>query len=239
MTKLVKTVYYYSMKQLQSLAQGLWTISHPFAAGGVHFGTRTTVVAVREGLVLISPGPLNDEAVGELAEIGEVVGLIAPNLMHHLFLERAQSLYPQARTWIAPGLDAKRPELLYDEVLQAKLADLWSGEMEQIQVGGMPKLNETVFFHNSSQTLILTDLAFNFRSCEHPPTRWMLRLNNAWKRFGPTRLLRYFFLRDQKEFAVDLAGILQWPFERVIVAHGEVLESGGRDALREGYSWIR
>jgi len=32
--------------------------------------------------------------------------------------------------------------------------------------------------------------------------------------------------------------ILAWDFDRVVVAHGEVLESGGREALRQGYAWL-
>ena len=29
-----------------------------------------------------------------------------------------------------------------------------------------------------------------------------------------------------------------WEFDRVVVTHGEMLESGGRDALRQAYPWL-
>jgi hypothetical protein len=32
--------------------------------------------------------------------------------------------------------------------------------------------------------------------------------------------------------------ILEWDFERVIVTHGEVLETGGREALRSAFEWL-
>ena len=32
--------------------------------------------------------------------------------------------------------------------------------------------------------------------------------------------------------------IVGWDFDRVIVAHGEVLEGGGPEALRRGYAWL-
>jgi hypothetical protein len=35
-----------------------------------------------------------------------------------------------------------------------------------------------------------------------------------------------------------LERILEWPFERVVVAHGEVSETGGREELVRGYSWL-
>ena len=36
--------------------------------------------------------------------------------------------------------------------------------------------------------------------------------------------------------SIDL--ILAWDFERVTVAHGDVLETGGRAALRESFAWL-
>ena len=32
--------------------------------------------------------------------------------------------------------------------------------------------------------------------------------------------------------------VLQWDFDRVVPCHGQVLESGGREALRDGFSWL-
>ena len=165
------------------------------------------------------------------------MGLIAPNMMHHLFMARAQEEFPQAKVWLAPGLPQKRPDLKYDQIVGQAVPDGCSEVLHQILVPGTPTLNETAFFHQPSATLILTDLAFNFRRCSHWPTRAFLRMNGAWERFGPTRLLRYYFLRDKEAFASAWERILEWPFDRVVVAHGDILESGGRDALRQAYGW--
>ena len=35
-----------------------------------------------------------------------------------------------------------------------------------------------------------------------------------------------------------LERILAWDFDRVVIAHGDVLGSGGSDALRAAYSWL-
>lgn len=40
-------------------------------------------------------------------------------------------------------------------------------------------------------------------------------------------------------FRSSLDRILAWPFERVIVAHGDVVEAGGKEALAEGYAFLR
>lgn len=226
------------MNRVQRLAEGLWTIPFPFSMSGIQLGTRTTIVNTARGLVLISPGPFDDQTLDEVRSLGEVAGLVAPNLMHHLFMDKAQNWFPEARVWLAPGLDKKRPDLRYDELLGTQPAQLWSEQLEQIQVLGMPRLHETVFFHKASRTLILTDLAFNFHRCSHWPTRLVLSFNGALGRFGPSRLLRYFFLSQEGPFRESLAQILKWPFERVVVAHGEVLEAGGRQALQHGYAWL-
>jgi hypothetical protein len=37
----------------------------------------------------------------------------------------------------------------------------------------------------------------------------------------------------------SLDRILSWDFDRVIVGHGELLETGGRSAFRDAYAWLR
>ena len=65
-----------------------------------------------------------------------------------------------------------------------------------------------------------------------------MRLNSAYGRFGPSRLFRYTVLKDAREMRASIDRILEWDFERVVVAHGEVLESDGIRALRRSFSWL-
>ena len=55
-----------------------------------------------------------------------------------------------------------------------------------------------------------------------------------------TELLRQLIheLRDRNAFRSSLERILEWPFDRIVVAHGEVSETGGREQLMHGYSWL-
>lgn len=210
-------------------------MSFPFSMGGLQMGTRTTILRSADQLVLISPGPFSEEDFESVEELGEVGTLAAPNLMHHLFMDRAVARYPSARVLLAPGLDEKRPDLKCDEVLS--LNTRLEG-LEHVFLEGMPRLNECVFYHGTSRTLILTDLAFNFVEHDHRLTRWFLTLNRAYRRFGPSRLLRHLFLRDAASLRTGLEKVLEWPFERIVVAHGEVLESSGREVLRQSYAWL-
>ena len=94
-----------------------------------------------------------------------------------------------------------------------------------------------VFFHRPSATLIASDLAFHIGASSPALTRLVFRLGGAYEKLAPT-LLERMLVRDREAFRRSLERILEWPFDRVVVAHGEVLEKGGREALARGYHWL-
>ncbi|MGH7337976.1 MAG: DUF4336 domain-containing protein, partial [Myxococcota bacterium] len=55
-----------------------------------------------------------------------------------------------------------------------------------------------------------------------------------WQRFGPSRLTRL-LVSDRAAFRRSLEHILRWDFERIVPGHGDVLEQGGRAALRAAW----
>jgi len=56
-------------------------------------------------------------------------------------------------------------------------------------------------------------------------------------RFGTHRVVRW-LIRDQQAARESLGQIMKWDFDRVIVAHGDVLETGGKEKLRQAYAFI-
>jgi hypothetical protein len=44
-------------------------------------------------------------------------------------------------------------------------------------------------------------------------------------------------IRDRNAARESVARILKWDFDRVIVTHGDVLESGGKEKLRAAYAF--
>jgi len=223
---------------LRELAKNIWIAERPQRFYGLEVGTRMTVIRLADGsLLLHSPVLLDPGLRRELDSIGRVAFTVAPNRVHHLHSGEVAEAYPEARLWVAPGLERKRPDLVYVAVLGDEAPAAWKGEVDQVFFRGRPYENEVVFFQRATRTLILCDLAFNFGPRAAAPTRLLMKLLRSYGRFGPSKL-DPFLIRDRRAARESLARILAWDFDRVIVAHGDVLESGGHEALREGYAWL-
>jgi hypothetical protein len=226
---------------LRQLDRDLWAIDQPLRVGGLELGARTCLVRLADGGLLVhAPGPRTAALRGEIEALGPVRALIAPNLLHHLSLAEAARAFPQARVFAAPRLREKLGGAVrIDEVLAEKEPALWANQLEQRIVEGAPGLGEVAFLHRASRTLLCLDLCFNVRGSPSRFTRLFMRANGAFGRFGPSRLFRYAILKDPRAMRASVDRILAWDFERVSVAHGEVLEHGGHAALRESFAWLR
>ncbi len=196
------------------------------------------VVRLPDGkLLLISPIAADPDLVREVEALGPVAHLVAPNRFHHLFLASWQQACSDASTWVAPGLDSKRADLPVTGVLSNEPEPDWKDTLDQVVLEGIPMLNEVVFFHRPSATLLATDLAFNVGAESPMPTRLAFRLIGADGRLSPT-IFERLLVRDREAFRRSLTRVLDWPFERVVVAHGGICERGGREDLRRGYAWV-
>src|SRR5262245_8765864 len=225
---------------LRSLAPGLWSLDQPFRTGGLELGVRTCVLRLADGSVLVhAPGPGTAAARDAIAALSPVRALIAPNLLHHMFLADAARAFPGARVHAAPGLRAKRPGLRIDEELSDKSPELWARELDQTVLAGVPALGEVVFLHRPSRTLLCLDLCFNVRPPKPLLTQAFMRVNGAWDRFGPSRIFRFAILKDARALRGSIDRILEGEFDRVTVAHGEVLERDARETLRREFAFLR
>lgn len=223
---------------LRPLADNLWVAERPQKFYGLPVGTRMTVIRLADGkLLLHSPVALSVGLRQELDAIGSVSYVVAPNRLHHLYAGDVARAYPGAKLWVAPGLEQKRPDLVIEAVLGDVAPAAWHGELEQVFFRGRPYENEVAFFHRASRTLILCDLAFNFGASAPPITRLLMKLLRSYGKLGPTTL-DPLLIRDRDAARESLQRILAWDFDRIVVAHGDVLETGGHEILRKGYSWL-
>jgi uncharacterized protein DUF4336 len=227
---------------LRPLGPNLWVVDRTMRNGPFEFGVRMSVIRLRNGgLVLHSPVALDQALRAELDALGPVRGAIAPDMAHHLFVADYQTGYPDAELFAAPGLPRKRPDLKFAAELSDEAPALWAAELEQHLVRGAPQANEVVFFHPESRTAIFTDLVFNLPAetrADNLVSRLFFALMGAAGRFGPHRIMRWFFIRDRKATRDSIDRILRWDFDRVVMSHGDVLERGGKAAVREAFAYL-
>jgi hypothetical protein len=216
---------------LTPIADNIWYVQHPLVVGGVPITSRMTVVRLRDGTLWIhSPVLISAELKEQIDRLGQVRHVVAPNLAHHLFVKKFAANYPEATVYGAPGLAAKRPDIANLHTLNPA-ENAWAPELEFLLFEGLPMVNETVWFHKPSSTLILTDL------CQHwqGPMEWKARV---WAMLSGVRsqldvpLLVRLLTRNKAAARVSANAILSWPFTRVVVAHNAVIEDGAKEKVR-------
>lgn len=223
---------------LRFVADDLWVAEQPQRFFGLEIGTRMTVVRLPSSdLWLHSPIRRTPELERELAALGRVRFAVAPNRFHHLYVADWTALNDAVELFVAPGISDKRPDLREHPVLSSTAPPAWADVIEQVAFEGFPLLNEVAFFHRPSRTLVLSDLAARIGPESPAWTRFMFRLSGTYDRLAPLALER-FSIRDRTAARASLRRILDWPFERVVVAHGSITERAGREEFERGWRWL-
>ena len=192
-----------------------------------------TVARLPKDLLWVhSPVKLTPEVRAQLDRLGTVRHLIAPCHMHDLYLRQYREAFPGAQFHGAPGMDEKLPHLGFDEVLCPTPPNSWHRIFRQTLVAGIPRQNEFVFLHQPSRSLIVADLVFNIPLRKRWLDRFFWWINGDIQgRLAPSRLYRA-SIEDVAAFRTSLRHILTWEFERIIVGHGQIVDSGGREKLQ-------
>lgn len=219
----------------------IWLCPYPIHYMGTRFDARMTVIRLGSGAVMLhSPCDITPALAEEIAAIGPVAHIVAPGNFHHLHVPSAQAAFAGAKTWICPGIEEKRPDLRYDGLLGDTPPPDWAGEIDQVLVRGTKIMREVAMHHRPSRTLLLVDLIERFTDAT-PHTNWLLRLwfkgiFRMWNRPRPAPEYQMGW-SDKPAAAQSLRRILEWDFERIVISHGDLIESGAHDAARA--AWAR
>ena len=222
-------------------AENLWIVDGPVVKSlGFRYGTRMAILRVGAGdLFIWSPVSLTKELCSAVEALGNVKMIIAPNSLHHLSIPEWQEAFPEARTFAAPGLAARRKDITFQGDLGDTPDPLWAEEIDQVIMRGNTITSEAVFFHTASGTVLFTDLLQNF------PPDWF----SGWRKIiarldlmvgeSPQvpRKFRVAFT-DKEAARAALARITQWPARRILMAHGTPVESDGAAFIRDAFRWL-
>ena len=149
------------------------------------------------------------------------------------------SAYPDARLYGAPTLVRWNRSLPFAEVLGDLAPSLWTGEIDQVHVQGIGLfLDEIVFYHRRSRSLIVADLLFNLSEKDAWITRRMGSL--VIGPFPGCRFARLYrpAVTDRGRMRTAVERILDWDFDQIIVGHGAVVESKGKEVFRTAFRWL-
>jgi hypothetical protein len=220
-----------------AIAGGLWTIDRRARLLGLPDPCTCTLARVDSGdLVLIGAPSFFASCHEDVRHLGRVVAVVAPNSFHHMFAREVIAVLGSPTFVVAPGLPERISTLPPAVELGPGSAPPWSAGLESAVFGPVRGVSEIVFFHVATRTLILTDIASNIVEFERPFHRWVTRAYGIRPHFGPSRNARVLLRSDRTAAARLLGRALEWPFERIIVAHGSPVNHDARDVFRDAFA---
>jgi hypothetical protein len=207
---------------------------------GFPYPTRMAVVQLADGSLWIwSPIALTEDLVSDVESMGPVRYIVAPNKIHHLFLQDWADHWPEARLYAPPGLARRKPDISFDAELGDESDPAWATDIGQVIFHGSFAMEEVVFIHWPSRTAIICDLVQ--RHLESNMGGWkgmLMRLDSLVGRKGstPREWRASFIQRNLARTARET--VIGWNAERLLIAHGECSQTGATKIIKAALSWI-
>ena len=209
---------------------GLWTQSYPLSMLGGHQGRVCTVVRLGSGrLIVHSTAPFSAADSAAIRALGTPGWLVDSMLRHDTFSQEGRAAFPDLPYLVPEGF-ANASALRAQPILPAPPE--WAGEVEVLRIDGMPKVDEHVFFHVPSRTLIVADLVFNFA----PTTGWtsfMRRALMGVKHQPDAARLYPLQVKDRAAYDRSIEKLFAWDFDNIITGHKEPVLGHAKPLLRE------
>ncbi|HEY4016379.1 MAG TPA: DUF4336 domain-containing protein [Polyangiaceae bacterium] len=234
----------------KGVADGIWIVDGPLVVYSlgplrVPFPTRMALVRLHDGSLFVwSPTELDARLAFEVGRLGEVKHLVSPNRLHYSHIGAWKKAFPGAIAWASPGARERAAShgsgAVFDRNLREGPDDAWGAEIDQLVFRGSRVLEEVVFFHRASRTLMLADLIENFeRDKVGGAAHFVLGLAGVADPDGSAPLdMRLTFLGHRDMARRCLGRVLAWDPARVVIAHGRWYEERGAEELRRAFRWL-
>jgi hypothetical protein len=215
---------------MKQIAENLWLKHYPLSVLGTHHGRHVTVIRLASGKTIVhSMAPFSDDDLDEIRAIGEPGWLMEAMLLHDTYAREGRECFPDLPFLGPPGFDE---EVKFTTLPLVPPPAEWANEVEVIPIDGAPNLKEHAMLHRPSRTLIVADLVFNFPANEGGWDRFFHKYIAGIKRYpGMSRIFRI-CIKDRDAFRASMRKLLALDFDRIIVGHGEIIETGGKEKLK-------
>lgn len=216
----------------------IWVSERPLWFSGVRLRSRTTVVRLGSGALWVhSPGPPMDEVCKALDALGDVRFLVVPNRFHHLQVPAIAARYPKAFVVGPKSAEERNPSVKVQIGLDDPTYLENTSELAPVHLDGVPFLDETVFFHAPSGSLIAADLLMSACARDHWTWRTAARVLGRYGRNLPPPDVRA-KTRASTAAAESIARLSKLPIERILVAHADPITERPAQQLLEAWTFV-
>ncbi len=113
-----------------------------------------------------SPIEPDDGLLSQVDALGPIGHLVSPNKIYYAHIGAWKRWYPEAMASASPGVRERAASQGVDIAFDAELGNepdpAWRADLDQLIFRGSRFMEEVVFFHRETQTVILADLIENF-----------------------------------------------------------------------------
>lgn len=121
------------MELTEYIAGQIWLQEYPIHFAGCDFNARMSIIRLPNSTLLLhSPCEIDPHTKKAISALGDVAYIVAPGSYHHLYIPSAQVAFPQAETYICPGIERKRSEINFDWFLADRPPEDWADTLDQV-----------------------------------------------------------------------------------------------------------
>ena len=171
--------------------------------------------------------------------MGQVSWVVVPNRWHHIHAAAMKARYPDAQVIGPASANLRNKSVALDVAIDDQRLASLIPELSPLALRGVPFLDETLFFHAETRTLIGADLMM----CGCPADHWTVAL--GFSRVWPVSALQgepgcaLAYARRTDRTKASLEEIAKLPLERILVAHSDPIEDRPIEQLEEAWRFAR
>lgn len=223
---------------MQQIGEDIWVHEDTMTLMGSKLRLRMTIVKLADGKIWVhSPTKLNVDLKQQIEALGPVAYVVAASNGHNTWLCQWHEGFPAAVLYVSAGIPEKL--CLADYQLLDEAAETpWQADLSRKYMAAVPFFNESVFLHKKTKSLIVTDLIQNHDN-EKPSGLVDAFSQFIFKSLGfkgmcvAPPLKMGFMIKDKAAFAAFIKTVQGWDFERIIVTHGDIIESNAKQVFSD------
>ena len=239
---------------IRQLNSSVTTFSAPFLRSGAEIGVRMSAIKLANGdLVLYNPTLLDGETKAKLDELGTVKYIVAPNLVHHSFVDAYPGVYTGVHLIGPEGMSDKK-KLAFTEIKDATTQIGWGSELQYQYFGDFGQ-KEIMLFHQPTKTLFVADMLWNLPATEQyarvadktraPANHSSFSLQHAVDHhLHPDgwlgKALQWAANKQTDATEAGLKRVMyEWQPSTIVPEHGDVITAGTNEKLQSTFAWVK